>query len=77
MFDMTTVDGVIRLRKPRPTRLLASPDGVTLAASGEIALIEFSSGRMTLCFQGPAYIRVVIFSPDAAIDTPARCKPAC
>jgi DNA-binding beta-propeller fold protein YncE len=55
----------------RPTRLLASPDGATLAAidedSGEIAVIAFRSGGITLCFQGPAHIRAVIFSPDAAL----------
>jgi DNA-binding beta-propeller fold protein YncE len=55
----------------RPTRLVVSPDGATLAAidedSGEIAIIAFRSGRITLCFQGPAHIRAAIFSTDAAL----------
>ena len=55
----------------RPTRLLVSPDGATLAAidgdSGEIAIIDFRSGRIALCFQGPAQIRAAIFSTDAAL----------
>jgi DNA-binding beta-propeller fold protein YncE len=55
----------------RPTRLVVSPDGATLAAidedSGDIALLEFRSGRITLCFQGPAHIRAAIFSTDAAL----------
>nr|WP_294509831.1 WD40 repeat domain-containing protein [uncultured Rhodopila sp.] len=63
---------VRRLDLPcRPTRLLVSPDGATLAAidedSGEIAVIEFRSGRIALCFPGPAHIRAVIFSPDGAL----------
>jgi DNA-binding beta-propeller fold protein YncE len=62
----------------RPTRLVVSPNGATLAAidegSGEIALLEFSSGLITLYFQGPAHIRAAIFSADnaslfAAADT--------
>jgi YVTN family beta-propeller protein len=55
----------------RPTRLVVSPDGATLAAidddSGKIAIIEFRSGRITLCFQGPAQIHAVVFSTDAAL----------
>ncbi|MBV9828016.1 MAG: hypothetical protein JO001_20475 [Alphaproteobacteria bacterium] len=55
----------------RPTRLVASPDGATLAAidadSGEIAVIEFRSGRLTLRLQGPAHVRAAIFSTDAAL----------
>lgn len=55
----------------RPMRLVASPDAATLAAidedSGEIAIIDFRSGHIKLCFQGPAHIRAAIFSTDAAL----------
>ncbi|MBV9829559.1 MAG: hypothetical protein JO001_28390, partial [Alphaproteobacteria bacterium] len=55
----------------RPTRLVASPDGASLAAideaSGDIAIIEFRSGRVTLRLQGPTHVRAAIFSTDAAL----------
>jgi len=55
----------------RPTRLVVSPDGATLAAidedSGDIAIIDFVSGRMTVGFLGPARLRAALFSTDAAV----------